>query len=75
MEYSNSARLSNEFENIIVDIFRACGFIATLTDGKHHDIDAIKDEIKLAIEVKIFREIKATNHACFISSRKVMLFF
>lgn len=71
MEYSNSVRLSNEFENIIVDIFRACGFTATLTDGKHHDIDAIKDEIKLAIEVKLFRDIKANNHAVLSVAEKL----
>lgn len=71
MGYSNSARLGYEFENIIADIFRSYGFTATLTDGKYHDIDVIKDETKLAIEVKLFRDIKANNSAILSVAEKV----
>ncbi|WP_312642625.1 hypothetical protein [Hydrogenoanaerobacterium sp.] len=71
MGYSNSARLGYEFESIIADIFRSYGFTATLTDGKYHDIDVIKGEIKLAVEVKLFRDIKANNNAVLSAAEKV----
>lgn len=71
MRYSNSARLGYEFENIIADVFRSYGFTATLTDEEYYDINVVRDEIKFAVEVKIFRDIKANNSAILSAAEKV----
>lgn len=71
MKYSNNTRLGYEFENIIVDVFRSYGFTATLTDEEYHDINIVRDEIKFAVEVKIFRDIKANNSAILSAAEKV----